>query len=172
VSGEPTATNLNTWIGFMKERVAAKYPNVTLLEPKFAGGTAQRAAQLATDLMTANPDLKGIIAVASTTCPGVAQAIESAGKIGQVVGTGYCSPNTARAYLKSGAFGFTVLWDPGELGYLTVWAGQQLIEGKGFTAENQVPGIDRPISYDPKTKILLLGPPAVFTADNVDQFNF
>ncbi len=76
VSGEPTATNLNTWIGFMKERVAAKYPNVTLLEPKFAGGTAQRAAQLATDLMTANPDLKGIIAVASTTCPGVAQAIE------------------------------------------------------------------------------------------------
>jgi ABC-type sugar transport system substrate-binding protein len=172
VSGEPTATNLNTWIGFINERAAAKYPNVTLLEPRFAGGTAQRAAQLATDLMTANPDLKGIIAVASTTCPGVAQAIESAGKIGQVVGTGYCSPNTARAYLKSGAFGFTVLWDPGELGYLTVWAGQQLIEGKSFTAENQVPGIGRPISYDPKTKILLLGPPAVFTADNVDQFNF
>jgi rhamnose transport system substrate-binding protein len=172
VSGEPTATNLNTWIGYMKERVAEKYPNVKLLDPKFAGGTAQRAAQLATDLMTANPDLKGIIAVASTTCPGVAQAIESAGKIGQVVGTGYCSPNTARAYLKSGAFGFTVLWDPAELGYLTVWAGKQLIEGKGFAPQNQVPGIERPISYDTKSKVLLLGPPAVFTVENVDHFDF
>jgi rhamnose transport system substrate-binding protein len=42
--------------------------------------------------MTAHPDLKGLIAVASTTCPGVAQAIESAGKTGQVIGTGYGSP--------------------------------------------------------------------------------
>jgi rhamnose transport system substrate-binding protein len=172
VSGEATATNLNTWIKFMQQRVKEKHPKVTLLEPKFAGGTAQRAAELATELMTANPDLKGIIAVASTTCPGVAQAIETAGKIGKVVGTGYCSPNTARAYLKSGAMGFTVLWDPGELGYLTVWAGKQLIDKKPFAASNAVPGIDRPISYDASTGVLLLGPPAVFTKDNVDKYNF
>jgi len=172
VSGEPTATNLNTWIGFMQQRVKTKYPGVTLLPPQYAGGTAQRAGQLATDLMTANPDLKGLIAVASTTCPGVAQAIESAGKVGQVVGTGYCSPNTARAYLKSGAIGFTVLWDPAALGYLTVWAGKQLIDKKPFAAENTVPGIDHPITYDAGTKVLLLGPPAVFTKDNVDKFNF
>ncbi|MEO1105491.1 MAG: autoinducer 2 ABC transporter substrate-binding protein, partial [Pseudomonadota bacterium] len=108
VSGEATASNLNAWIGFMQSRAAEEYPNVTLLDPQFAGGTAQRAAQISTDLMAANPDLDAIIAVASTTCPGVAQAIETAGKIGEVIGTGYCSPNTARSYLKSGAFGFTV----------------------------------------------------------------
>ncbi len=172
VSGEATATNLNTWIKYMQQRVKEKYPKIELLEPKYAGGTAQRAAQLATELMTANPDLKGIIAVASTTCPGVAQAIETAGKINKVIGTGYCSPNTARAYLKSGAMGFTVLWDPAELGYLTVWAGKQLIDKKPFAAENNVPGIDHPISYDSATGVLLLGPPAVFTAENVDKFNF
>lgn len=172
VSGEATATNLNTWIDFMKQRVAEKYPNITLLDPRFAGGTAQRAYQLASDLMTANPDLKGIIAVASTTCPGVAQAIESAGKTGQVIGTGYCSPNTARSYIKSGAFGFSVLWDPQQLGYLTVWAGLQLINGNGFQAENNVPGMDHPIQYMADKKILLLGPPAVFTKDNVDNFDF
>lgn len=172
VSGEPTATNLNTWIAFMQQRVKEKYPNVTLLDPQFASGTAERAAQLATDLMTANPDLDAIIGVASTTCPGVAQAIETAGKIGTVIGTGYCSPNTARSYLKSGAMGFTVLWDPGELGYLTVWAGKQLIDGTPFAAENTVPGIDRPIAFDAATGVLLLGPPAVFTKDNVDQFDF
>ncbi|HTW26237.1 MAG TPA: autoinducer 2 ABC transporter substrate-binding protein [Acetobacteraceae bacterium] len=172
VSGAATATNLNTWIGFMKQRAAAKYPKLTLLAPRYAGGSAEQAAQIATDLMTAHPDLKGLIAVASTTCPGVGQAIESAGKIGSVVGTGYCSPNTARSYLKSGAFGFTVLWDPAALGYLTVWAGQQLIEHKPFAAENMVPGMANPVSFDAATGVLLLGPPAVFTKANVDQFNF
>src|SRR5260221_2505471 len=172
VSGEATATNLNTWIGFMQERVKEKYPKITLLQPQFAGGTAQRAFQLATDLMTAHPDLKGLIAVASTTCPGVAQAIETAGKIGKVVGTGYGSPNTVRAYLKSGAFGFSVPWNPRDLGYLTVWAGKQLIDGKPFAESNAVPGLAQPVKYDSATKVLLLGPPAVFTKENVDQYKF
>lgn len=172
VSGAATATNLNTWIGYMRQRAAAKYPKLKLLEPRYAGGSAEQAAQIATDLMTANPGLKGLIAVASTTCPGVGQAIESADKIGSVVGTGYCSPNTARSYLKSGAFGFTVLWDPAALGFLTVWAGKQLIEHKPFAAESTVPGMEHPVSFDSKTGVLLLGPPAVFTKDNVDQFNF
>jgi rhamnose transport system substrate-binding protein len=172
VSGEATASNLNAWIAVMQKRAKDKYPKLTLLPPQFAGGTAERAAQLATDLITANPDLKGIIAVASTTCPGVAQAIETAGKIGKVIGTGYCSPNTVRSYLKSGAIGYSVLWDPTALGYLTVWAGKQLIDGKPFAAENQVPGFAKPVTYDDKTKILLLGDPAIFTKDNVDKFNF
>ena len=172
VSGEATATNLNTWINFMQQRVKEKYPKINLLPPQFAGGTAQRAFQLATDLMTAHPDLKGLIAVASTTCPGVAQSIESAGKIGQVIGTGYGSPNTIRSYLKSGAFGFSVLWNPRDLGYLTVWAGKQLVDSRPFAESNAVPGLEAPVKYDSAAKVLLLGPPAVFTKENVDQFNF
>lgn len=172
VSGEATASNLNAWIGFMRSRAAAKYPHLKLLDPQYAGGTAQKAATIAGDLMTANPDLKAIIAVASSTCPGVGQAIESAGKVGQVIGAGYCSPNTARSYLKSGSFGFTVLWDPEQLGYLTVWAGKQLIDGKPFQAENMVKGFSSPVTYDAAKGILLLGPPAVFTAANVDKYNF
>ena len=172
VSGEATATNLNTWIAFMQQRVKDKYPKIDLLKLQFAGGTAQRAFQIATDLMTANPDLKGLIAVASTTCPGVAQAIESGGKAGQVVGTGYGSPNTVRSYLKSGAFGFSVLWNPRDLGYLTVWAGKQLVDGKPFAESNEVAGLSQPVKYDAATKVLLLGPPTVFTKENVDQFKF
>ncbi|WP_284948080.1 autoinducer 2 ABC transporter substrate-binding protein [Acidisoma cladoniae] len=172
VSGEATASNLNAWIGFMKERAKEMYPHLKLLAPQFAGGTAERADQIASDMMTAHPDIKGIIGVASTTCPGVAQAIETAGKIGQVIGTGYCSPNTVRSYLKSGSFGYSVLWDPTALGYLTVWAGKQLIDGTPFKASNSVPGFAKPVTYDAKTGILLLGAPAVFTAGNVDNYHF
>jgi rhamnose transport system substrate-binding protein len=64
------------------------------------------------------------------------------------------------------------LWDPSALGYLTVWTGKQLIDGKPFQASNTVPGLDHPITYDKATGVLLLGQPAVFTADNVDKFNF
>ena len=156
----------------MQQRAKARYPKLMLLAPQFAGGTAERAAQISADLIAANPDLMGIIGVASTTCPGVAQAIETAGKIGKVIGTGYCSPNTARAYLKSGAFGFTVLWDPSELGYLTVWAGKQLIDGKPFEASNTVKGLSHPAMFDKATGVLLLGDPAVFTAENVDKYQF
>jgi rhamnose transport system substrate-binding protein len=172
VSGEATASNLNAWIGFMQERAKSKYPHLKLLAPQYAGGTAERADQIATDMMTAHPNLKGIIGVASTTCPGVGEAIETAGKIGQVIGAGYCSPNTVRSYLKSGAFGYSVLWDPTALGYLTVWAGKQLIDGTPFQATNTVPGLPQPITYDAKSGILLLGSPAVFTAGNVDQYHF
>jgi rhamnose transport system substrate-binding protein len=172
VSGDATASNLNTWIGVMQARAKSKYPKLKLLEPQFAGGSSDKAAQLATDLMTAHSDLKGLIAVASSTCPGVGQAIETAGKVGKVIGAGYCSPNTARAYIKSGAMPFTVLWDPAALGYLTVWAGKQLIDGKPFAASNNVPGMEKPVSYDAKTGVLLLGDPTVFTAKNVDEFKF
>lgn len=103
---------------------------------------------------------------------GIAQAIETANKSGSVVCAGYCSPNTARSYLKSGSFGFTVLWDPAQLGYLTVWAGKQLIDGTPFAAENTIEGFADPVTYDAETGVLLLGPPAIFTAENVDQFDF
>ena len=171
VSGAATATNLNTWIEVMQARVAEKYPNVTLLEPQYSD-TGQQAAQKATDLMTVNPDLNAIIGVASTTCPGVGQAIENANKVGKVIGTGYCSPNTARSYVKSGAMGFTVLWDPEQLGYLTAWAGMKLVAGEAFAEMNEVPSFDYKVSFDAETGILLLGPPAVFTKENIDDYDF
>ena len=41
VSDEATASNLHAWICFMR-RVKDKYPNVSLLAPQFASGTAPR----------------------------------------------------------------------------------------------------------------------------------
>ncbi len=53
-----------------------------------------------------------------------------------------------------------------------MWAGKQLIDGKTFEAENKIAGLEKPVTYDAAKGILLLGPPAVFTKDNVDKFNF
>lgn len=173
VSGESTATNLNTWIEFMQQRVAEAYPNVEIVDIRYTtGGSSEDALRQADDLLTRFPDIKGLVAVASTTVPGVAQAVENAGRSGEVAVIGYGSPNTVRPFIKSGVMKESILWDPRALGYLNVWAGIQLLEGKEFQAVNQVPGLESEIRYFPDTGVLLLGPPLVIDADNVDTFDF
>jgi rhamnose transport system substrate-binding protein len=173
VSGEATATNLNSWIKYIKQRAAAKYPKVKIVDVRFTkGGATEDAQRQAQELMTSHPQLKGLVAVASTTVPGVAQAVQAAGKTGKVAVIGYGSPATVKPFIKSGVMKESILWNPEELGYLTVWAMQQVAQGKQFQATNAVPGINRPITYDAAAKQLLLGPPLVIDASNVDSFKF
>ncbi|MGX6446979.1 autoinducer 2 ABC transporter substrate-binding protein [Patulibacter sp. S7RM1-6] len=173
VSGEATATNLNAWIKAIKARAAEKYPKVEILGTRFTkGGATEDAQRQAQELMTSHRDLKGIVAVASTTVPGVAQAVESAGKKGDVAVIGYGSPATVRPFVKSGVMKESILWDPEKLGYLTVWAMTKVARGESFAAENDVPGLDAPVAWDAAKKRLLLGKPLVIDADNVDDYDF
>lgn len=173
VSGESTATNLNTWIEFMEERVASEYPDIEVVDIRYtSGGSSEDAFRQAQELMTRYPDIEGLVAVASTTVPGVARAVEQANKIGDVAVIGYGSPNTVRPYIESGVMAESILWDPKALGYLTHWAGVQLALGNEIQETNNVPGLDDPIRYFPEDGVLLLGPPLVIDADNVDDFDF
>jgi len=173
ISGESTATNLNVWIEYMKERVDTEYAGkVEIVDIRYTtGGSSEDALRQAEELMTRFPDIKGLVAVASTTVPGVAQAVENAGRVGEIAVIGYGSPNTVRPYIKSGAMSASILWDPEALGYLNVWAGIQLLEGKPFQEVNVVPGHGESKYYE-EIKTLLLGDPLVITAENVDNFNF
>lgn len=171
VSCGPTAQNLNTWIGIEKSRQAAKYPKMKLVALKYAGEDIQQGITVARDLITAFPNLRGLIGQCSTSAPAVAEAVVQMHKIGKVFATGISVPSLMRKYVKSGAVRSFVLWDPVNLGYLTVWAGKQLVEGKAFQPVNTVPTIGK-VKYLAADKILLLGPPTVFTPNNVDKYSF
>ncbi len=172
VSGAPDTASLDAWTHFIQERAQTKYPNIQVVGGVRHATDSALALTEAQNLMTAYPDIKGIVAVPSTAVPGVCQAVLNAGKKGKIAVIGYGSPKTAGPFIKSGVMKETVLWDVPQLGYLTVWADKQLIDGKGFQAKNDVPGIDHPITYDPSTKTLLLGPPKIFDASNYAQFDF
>jgi rhamnose transport system substrate-binding protein len=172
VSSGPTAANLNSWIKVEKEYIAKKYPQMKLVDVKYAGEDQAAATQLTKDLVSANPDLKGVIGQSSTTAPGVAQAITDLKLIGKVYSAGVATPKPMASYIKSGAQAKVVLWDAKNLGYLTVWAGQQLAQGKQLQASNDVGDPVGTVTFDPATKNLLLGKPITFTKDNVDQYNF
>lgn len=172
ISGQANVASFNAWIDAAKKRQAAKWPDM-----KLVGGiqyTADTAAALAAaqNLMTANPNLKSIIAVPSTAVPGVGQAITTAGKIGKVSYVGFGSPRTSGPFLKSGAMYSSVLWNVNDLGALDVWAMAQLARGKRFEAENTVPGFTQKIAYQAESNILLLGKPSIFTKDNYAKYEF
>lgn len=170
VSCGPTAWNLNTWIMYQQERLA-QYPNLELVTIRYAGEDIQKAVEIGLDLLTAFPDLKGIIGQCSTSAPGVAEAVVQAGRIGEVLATGISVPSLMRPYVKNGAVKRFVLWNPVDLGYLTVWAGVQLAKGQELQEVNHVPTIGE-VRYLADQKMLVLGPPTVFDADNVDDFDF
>lgn len=172
VSDAPTIQSMQNWIAAIQERAESTYPNIEIVSVDHTDGTAARAYQFATDAMTRNPDLLAVLGMASTTCPGIAQAVEAADAIGSVLSAGYCSPNTARAYIESGAMPYSVLWNPADLGYLTVWVGDHLVNGGSIEGTMEIPGLADPITYLPDDDIILLGPPTVFTIDNVNDFDF
>lgn len=173
VSGESTATNLNTWISFMEEQQKEKYPDIEIVDIRYTqGGSSEQALKQAQELMTRYPDLKGLIAVASSTIPGVAQAVQQEGKAGEVKVIGFGSPATVKPFIDSGVMEESILWDAYELGYLTVWAGKMVAEGKEFEEVNEIEGISNPVKWDAENKILLLGDPLIITKDNVDDFDF
>lgn len=173
VSGESTATNLNTWISYMEEQQKDKYPDIEIVDIRYTqGGSSEQALKQAQELMTRYPDLKGLIAVASSTIPGVAQAVQQEGKAGEVKVIGYGSPATVKPFIDAGVMEESILWDAYELGYLTVWAGKMVAEGKEFEAVNEIEGVSNPVKWDAENKILLLGEPLIITKDNVDDFDF
>ncbi|MEN3202586.1 MAG: autoinducer 2 ABC transporter substrate-binding protein [Atribacterota bacterium] len=173
VSCGPTAWNLNIWIAYELERLA-QYPKMKLVTIRYAEEDVQLAINVMLDLINAFPNLKGVIGQCSTSAPGVAEAIEQAGKSGQIVATGLSVPSMMAKYVKSGTVKSFVLWNPIDLGYLTVWAAKYLLDGNQFEdgKEYEVPGIETKPKYIAKDKMLVLGPPKVFDASNIDQYMF
>lgn len=172
VSCGQTAENLNSWIAVQKKVAAAKYPNAQLVSIVYAGEDQTKATSMASDLLNAHPDLTGLVGECTSSAPAVAQAVKDAGKIGKVFTVGLGTPLSMASYLKDGSSSASVLWDVQALGYLTVWAGVQLAEGKTIPAKPEVGGGLSGVSYDASAKALLLGPPLVITKDNVGKYNY
>jgi rhamnose transport system substrate-binding protein len=171
VSCGPTAQNLNSWIAVQKAYIKKKYPKMKLVRVVFAGEDQAQAVRLSKDLMTANPDLKGLVGECSVSAPGVAQAITETKKIGKVFSTGISTPTVMAPYVRSGAQAKVVLWNPVNLGYLTVWAAKYLIDGKTFKpGAYKVGGAVGTVRYYSNKQELRLGPPLVFTKANIAKY--
>lgn len=171
VSCGETAANLNAWIEVQKEYTASEYPDAEIVDIVYAGEDQAQATAMATDLMNAHPDLTGLVGECTSSAPGVAQAVQDAGKIGKVHTVGLGTPQSMAPYLENGSSAASVIWDVEALGYLSAWAGLQLANGEEIPEKVEA-GPATEATFDASKKELLLGPPLIVTKDNAGDYDY
>lgn len=175
--GHVTNASHNEWADGGVARQQEAYPNMTLLEaePRVESqDDGETAYQRAKELLTAYPDLKGIMGTSSFDAPGVARAIEELGLTGQVFTSGTGMPADNKEILEKGLVQSLTLWDPADAGYAMAELARQVLDGEEITEPVDL-GLDgyREMKFAEGSDKVLEGDGwIVITADNVDEFGF
>ncbi|WP_449283396.1 rhamnose ABC transporter substrate-binding protein [Leucobacter sp.] len=175
LSATANATNQNEWIKYMEEELASNpdYADIELVTKVYGDDDDTKSFQEAQGLMQAYPDLKGIISPTTVGIAATARYLSTSEYKGQVALTGLGLPNEMRPFVKDGTVTEFALWDPAQLGYVSAFAGLALADGtitgaEGDTFEAGELG-EREVGAD---GIVIVGPPTVFDADNIDDYDF
>jgi rhamnose transport system substrate-binding protein len=174
LSATPNATNQNAWIAVMNEEL--KKPanaGLKLVDTVYGNDDDQKSFQEAQGLLQKHPNLKVIVSPTTVGIAAASRYVSSSSYKGKVAITGLGTPNQMREYVKDGTVSQFALWNPADIGYLAGYAGAALASGQitGKQGETFKAGKlgDYTIGVDGE---IVLGPPTVFTAQNIDQFNF
>ena len=166
-----TAANMNEWRKHIEARLAEKYPKMKLVDTKPCDDQKDKAQQEATNLLSAYPNLKCIMAICSPAVPGAAEAVKQAGKAGAVKVLGLGLPSENRAYVKDGVTQAVILWKVQDLGYLTIKAAADVAIGKLNPGASEFEaGKLGAIKIEGDN--IVLGQPFIFNQENIDQFDF
>ena len=171
ITASLTAANMNEWQKHIEARRASKYPKMKMVALRPCDDLKDKAQAEATTLLSANSNLKLIMAICSPAVPGAAEAVKQAGKTGKVSVIGLGLPSENKKYVKEGVTQSVMLWKTTDLGALTIRAAHALATGSlkpGDKSFKAGPMGEFEIAGDS----ILLGKPFVFNQDNIDQFDF
>lgn len=175
LSATANATNQNEWIKFIEEELASNpdYADIELVATVYGDDDDTKSFQEAQGLLQAYPDLKGIISPTTVGIAATGRYLSTSEYKGQVALTGLGLPNEMRPFVKDGTVTAFALWDPAQLGYVAAYAGRALAageisgaEGDTFTAGELG---ERTVG---EGGIVIVGPPTVFNAENIDNYDF
>lgn len=196
VSTTPDSPNQNAWLEAIireyESKMNSDYSHIDLLRGPgdivYAGNDQGTADEQIMALLTAQPDIDGMVALSSNTVPAVSSARDQLG-IGEGLAiVGISVPETSRADMEAGRMSGVVLWQPFDLGYLTLQLTVDVLEGNaptGSTYRSPLSGTNMTVDFtDGQTvvrypseghKILannevILGPPIVWNLNNIDRF--
>lgn len=174
LSATSTAPNQNEWIEWMEDELQKpEYANLELVATVYGDDEDEKSYNEAQGLMRTYPDLKAIISPTTVGIAASARAVQDADKVGTVLVTGLGLPSQMREYVKSGAVPAFALWNPVDLGYLAIYALHALASGQIEGNPGDTFEAGRLGSYTVgEDGVVLLGPPFVFDAENIDDFSF
>jgi rhamnose transport system substrate-binding protein len=166
-----TAANQREWMKHIEARLKSTYPKMKLVAVRPCDDLKDRAQSEATALMSANPNLKLIMAICTPGVPGAAEAVKQAGKAGKVKVIGLGLPNENKRYVHEGVTESVILWNTMDLGYLTIYAANALAKDQlkpGATSfKAGAMG-----TFEIKGDNILHAKPFIFNKGNIDQFDF
>ncbi|MEU4112052.1 rhamnose ABC transporter substrate-binding protein [Streptomyces sp. NPDC027717] len=174
LSAAQTATNQNTWIGFMKDELKKpRYKNMKLVGTAYGNDDAQQSFQQTQGLLQEHPRLAGIISPTTVGIKAAAQYLSGSKYKGKVRLTGLGTPNDLRRYVKNGTIDAFELWDPAKLGALAAHAAVALSSGQitGQRGETFKAGALGSFTIG-DNGVVDLGAPTVFDKGNIDRYKF
>lgn len=179
LSAAASATNQNAWIGYMKQQLAAKYPNMKLVSTVYGNDDPATSLTVLQGLISAYPNLKGIISPTTVGISTAAQYLSTHKDVAaKITLTGLGLPSQMKSYVKDGTVKAFELWNPTDLGYLAGFAAASLASGVATLDTGSKFGASRLGEYTVLAPSgttgpsVVLGPPTVFDASNIDKFNF
>lgn len=185
---QATVTDQNSWHVAGEAYVAEKYPNWVNVAPDnyYSEQDAEKAITVGESILTAFPDIDGIICNDSTALPGQAQAAQNLGYDAKKVSiTGFAAPNSMKDYCRAGVLTRWGLWDCQIQGALGCYMAYLIANGQDLKVGDtiDVPDIGT-VTIEPNTVldpnaytaedsgVVLLPERAVFTAENMDNYDF
>jgi rhamnose transport system substrate-binding protein len=171
VTGSLTAPNQVAWLKEMRERMKEKYPGMSIASVQPGEEDLQKGIDITKNYLRAHPDTAGVFGITSVALPGAAEAVKQLGRGGEVPVTGLSTPNEMKPYVNSGIVKEFVLWNPVDLGYLAVYVANAQVDDKlpkSGTFKAGRLGEVKMLAPDE----VLLGPPIVFSKENIGKYDF
>jgi rhamnose transport system substrate-binding protein len=168
ITGPLSAANQNSWMEFMRKRVAEKYPGLKEVAMRPSDDDRDKAFAETQTILKVHPNVKLIIAISAPAVPGSAEAVQQSGRKDVSV-IGLSLPNLNKRYVHDGVVQAVVLWNTKNLGYLTVYTAAMLVEGRTSGASLQAGRLG---TIEVRGTQVILGKPFIFNKANIDQFDF
>ena len=172
VSAAASATNQNAWIGFMKQELK-KFPKMKLVATVYGNDDPTTATQVTQGLLQHYPNLKGIISPTTVGILAAAQVVSSSKYKGKVIVTGLGTPESMKKYVANGVAPGVRPVEPGRPRLPGRLRRGELASKKITNAQGQTFTAGKLGKYTVGAdNTVLLGPPLVFNASNINKFNF
>src|SRR5262245_44670581 len=170
VTASLSAANQNEWIKHIRARLAEQYHNIKLVAIQPSDGDRDRAFTETQTILKVYPNVKLIMGIAAPAVPGAAEAVKQSGRADVRV-IGLSLPGMCKPYIHEGVIDSIVLWNTLDLGYLTVYASRQLVDGALKPGATSI-SAGRLGNVQVHGDQVMLGAPYIFNRDNVDNFDF
>jgi rhamnose transport system permease protein len=170
ITASTSAANQNEWIKHIKARLDEKYPDLKLMAIQPSDGDRDRAFTETQTVLKVHPNVKLIMGIAAPAVPGAAEAVKQSGRKDVKV-IGLSLPNLCKPYVHDGVIESIVLWNTLDLGYLTVYAANELGAGKLKRGAGDLKAGKLGVIQVREADVLL-GAPFIFNKSNIDRFDF